>query len=130
MHHFRYAGQNLQCEGVDLAEIARLYGTPTYVYSTATMADNYTRLAAGLKGLDLQICYAMKANSNIAILRHFANLGAGFDLVSGGEIRRVLAAGGDIKRRSSSRSRTASSPSTWRASPRSPASITSPASSA
>ncbi len=98
MHHFRYAGQNLQCEGVDLAEIARLYGTPTYVYSTATMADNYTRLAAGLKGLDLQICYAMKANSNIAILRHFANLGAGFDLVSGGEIRRVLAAGGDIKR--------------------------------
>ncbi len=51
MHHFRYVGQNLQCEGVDLAEIARLYGTPTYVYSTATMADNYTRLAAGLKGL-------------------------------------------------------------------------------
>ncbi|TAG31422.1 MAG: diaminopimelate decarboxylase, partial [Verrucomicrobia bacterium] len=83
---------------VDLAEIARLYGTPTYVYSSATMADNYTRLAKGLAGLDLQICYAMKANSNIAILRHFANLGAGFDLVSGGEIRRVLAAGGDIKR--------------------------------
>lgn len=98
MHHFRYAGQNLQCENVDLAEIARLYGTPTYVYSSATMADNYTRLAKGLAGLDLQICYAMKANSNIAILRHFSNLGAGFDLVSGGEIRRVLAAGGDIKR--------------------------------
>lgn len=98
MHHFRYVGQNLHCENVDLAEIARLYGTPTYVYSSATMADNYTRLAQGLSGLDLQICYAMKANSNIAILRHFANLGAGFDLVSGGEIRRVLAAGGDIKR--------------------------------
>jgi diaminopimelate decarboxylase len=98
MHHFRYAGQNLQCENVDLAEIARLYGTPTYVYSAGTMSDNYTRLASGLKGLDLQICYAMKANSNIAILRHFSNLGAGFDLVSGGEIRRVLAAGGDIKR--------------------------------
>jgi diaminopimelate decarboxylase len=98
MHHIRYAGPNLQCENVDLAEIARLYGTPTYVYSAGTMADNYTRLAAGLKGLDLQICYAMKANSNIALLRHFANLGAAFDLVSGGEIRRVLAAGGDIKR--------------------------------
>ncbi|MCU0793821.1 MAG: diaminopimelate decarboxylase, partial [Opitutaceae bacterium] len=98
MHHFRYVGQNLQCENVDLAEIARLYGTPTYVYSSATMADNYTRLADGLKGLDLQICYAMKANSSLAILRHFANLGAGFDLVSGGEIQRVLAAGGDIKR--------------------------------
>lgn len=98
MHHFRHVGQNLHCENVDLAEIARLYGTPTYVYSSATMADNYTRLADGLKGLDLQVCYAMKANSNIAILRHFANLGAGFDLVSGGEIRRVLAAGGDIRR--------------------------------
>ena len=98
MHHFRHVGQNLHCENVDLAEIARLYGTPTYVYSTATMADNYTRLAGGLRGLDLQICYAMKANSSLAILRHFANLGAGFDLVSGGEIRRVLAAGGDIKR--------------------------------
>jgi diaminopimelate decarboxylase len=98
MHHFRHVGQNLHCENVDLAEIARLYGTPTYVYSTATMADNYTRLAGGLRGLDLQICYAMKANSSLAILRHFANLGAGFDLVSGGEIRRVLAAGGDIRR--------------------------------
>ncbi|MCX6937755.1 MAG: diaminopimelate decarboxylase [Verrucomicrobia bacterium] len=98
MHHFHYAGSNLQCESVDLAEIARLYGTPTYVYSAATMADNYNRLASGLKGLDLQICYAMKANSSLAILRHFANLGAGFDLVSGGEVRRVLAAGGDIKR--------------------------------
>jgi len=98
MHHFRYAGPNLQCESVDLAEIARLYGTPTYVYSAATMADNYTRLAKGLAGLDVQICYAMKANSNVALLRHFANLGAAFDLVSGGEINRVLAAGADIKR--------------------------------
>jgi len=98
MHHFHYVGPNLHCESVDLAEIARLYGTPTYVYSAATMADNVRRLAAGLAGLDLQICYAMKANSNIALLRHFANLGAGFDLVSGGEIRRVLAAGADVKR--------------------------------
>lgn len=98
MHHFHHVGPNLQCEQVDLAEIARLYGTPTYVYSSATMGDNYRRLARGLAGLDLQICYAMKANSNIALLRHFANLGAGFDLVSGGEIQRVLAAGGDIRR--------------------------------
>jgi diaminopimelate decarboxylase len=97
MHHFRYTGPNLQCESVDLAEIARLYGTPTYVYSASTMADNYTRLASGLAGLDLQICYAMKANSSLAILRHFANLGAAFDLVSGGEVRRALAAGANIK---------------------------------
>lgn len=98
MHHFHYVGQNLHCESVDLAAVAQLYGTPTYVYSAATIADNVTRLAKGLAGLDLQICYAMKANSNIALLRHFANLGAGFDLVSGGEIKRVLAAGADVKK--------------------------------
>ncbi|MEN9661978.1 MAG: diaminopimelate decarboxylase [Verrucomicrobiota bacterium] len=97
MHHFHYVGPNLQCESVDLAAIAQLHGTPTYVYSAATMADNYARLKKGLSGLDLQICYAMKANSNLAVLRHFANLGAGFDLVSGGEIRRVIAAGADVK---------------------------------
>src|ERR1051325_2330626 len=93
MHHFHYSGQNLQCESADLAAIAKLYGTPTYVYSAATMADNYGRLQRNLSQLDLQICYAMKANSNLAVLRHFANLGAGFDLVSGGEIRRVLEIG-------------------------------------
>ncbi len=98
MHHFRYVGQNLHCESVDLAEVARLYGTPTYVYSAATMADNYTRLAGSLAGLDAQICFAMKANSSLAVLRHFARLGAAFDLVSGGEIRRVLAAGADVRR--------------------------------
>ncbi len=98
MHHFRYSGHDLHCESVDLAAVAKLYGTPAYVYSAATMADNYNRLAGSLAGLDAQICYAMKANSNIAVLRHFANLGAAFDLVSGGELRRVLVAGADVKR--------------------------------
>lgn len=98
MHHFRYLGQRLHCEDVDLASIAQLHGTPTYVYSAQTIADNYRRLAASLGGLDLTICYAMKANSNLAVLRHFAGLGAAFDLVSGGELRRVLAAGGDARR--------------------------------
>ena len=98
MHHFRYLGQSLHCESVDLAGVAQLYGTPTYVYSAATIADNCTRLAQSMSGLDLQICFAMKANSNLALLRHFANLGASFDLVSGGEIRRVQAAGADIRR--------------------------------
>lgn len=97
MHHFHYSGSDLHCESVDLAAVTKLYGTPTYVYSAATMEDNYRRLQRGLAGLDAQLCYAMKANSNLAILRHFANLGAGFDLVSGGEIRRVLAAGADVK---------------------------------
>ena len=98
MHHFRYSGHDLHCESVDLAAVARLYGTPTYVYSAATIADNFTRLQRGLGGLDAQICYAAKANSNLAVLRHFANLGAAFDLVSGGELRRVLVAGADVKR--------------------------------
>ena len=98
MHHFHYTGHDLHCESVDLAAVAKLYGTPTYVYSAATMEENYRRLQKGLAGLDAQLCYAMKANSNLAILRHFANLGSGFDLVSGGEIRRVLAAGADVKR--------------------------------
>jgi diaminopimelate decarboxylase len=98
MHHFHYVGQKLHCESVDLAAVAQLHGTPTYVYSAQTIADNYRRLASSLSGLDLQICYAMKANSNLAILRHFANLGAAFDLVSGGELRRVVAAGGSAGR--------------------------------
>src|SRR5580692_4809480 len=98
MHHFRYTGQNLSCESVDLAEVARLYGTPTYVYSAATMADNYTRLARSLAGLDVQICFANKANGNLAVLRHFANLGAAFDMASGGELQRVIAAGSDARR--------------------------------
>jgi diaminopimelate decarboxylase len=98
MHHFHYTGQKLHCESVDLTAVAQLHGTPTYVYSAQTIEDNYRRLAASLSGLDLQICYAMKANSNLAVLRLFANLGASFDLVSGGELKRVVAAGGSTAR--------------------------------
>ncbi|MDB6126957.1 MAG: diaminopimelate decarboxylase [Verrucomicrobia bacterium] len=97
MHHFHYTNQDLYCESVDLAAVAKLYGTPTYVYSAATMSDNFHRLQRNLPGLDLQVCYAMKACSNLAVLRHFSNLGAGFDLVSGGELRRVLAAGANVR---------------------------------
>lgn len=97
MHHFRYSGSALQCESVELAAVARLYGTPTYVYSASTITDHYERLKTSLSGLDVQLCYAMKANSNLAVLRLCSNLGAGFDLVSGGEIRRVVAAGGNLR---------------------------------
>jgi diaminopimelate decarboxylase len=98
MHHFRYHGQKLHCESVDLAAVAQLHGTPTYVYSAQTITDNCRRLTASLAGLDAQLCFAMKANSNLAVLRLFASLGAAFDLVSGGELRRVLAAGGSAAR--------------------------------
>jgi diaminopimelate decarboxylase len=97
MHHFRYAGQNLHCESVDLAEVARLYGTPTYVYSAATIADNYTRLAGSMPGVDVRVCYAVKANANLAVLRHLGNLGSAFDFASAGEMRRVIAAGAGVR---------------------------------
>ncbi len=96
MHQFKYRNGKLFCEEVDLGEIAGRHGTPCYVYSAGTMRDNYRRLTGGLSGLNARVCYAMKANSSLAVLRVFANLGASFDLVSGGEIRRVLAAGGDL----------------------------------
>ena len=95
MHSFRYRDGNLYCEDVDLARVAEELGTPIYVYSATTILDHYTRLDAALAPLDHLICYAVKANSNGAILKLLAGAGAGFDIVSGGELYRVLAAGGD-----------------------------------
>lgn len=95
MHSFRYREGQLHCEDVDLARVAEQLGTPTYVYSAGTILDHYARLDAALAPLDHLICYAVKANSNRAILKLLANAGAGFDIVSGGELYRVLAAGGD-----------------------------------
>jgi diaminopimelate decarboxylase len=93
VHFFRYRDGELYCEGVDLARVAEKLGTPTYVYSAGTILDHYTRLDAALAPLDHLICYAVKANSNRAILKLLADAGAGFDIVSGGELFRVLAAG-------------------------------------
>jgi diaminopimelate decarboxylase len=93
MHDFKRIDGRLTCEGHDLARIAEAHGTPTYVYSAATMRRNLERLRAGLAPLDVNVCYAMKANSHLAVLRVFGRAGAGFDLVSGGEIQRVIAAG-------------------------------------
>jgi diaminopimelate decarboxylase len=95
MHSFRYRNGHLYCEDVDLARVAEELGTPTYVYSARTVLDHYARLDVALQSLDHLICYAVKANSNRAILKLLANAGAGFDIVSGGELYRVLAAGGD-----------------------------------
>ena len=95
MHFFHYRDDRLHCEDVDLARVAEELGTPTYVYSGGTILDHYTRLDAALAPLDHLICYAVKANSNRTILKLLGNAGAGFDIVSGGELFRVLAAGGD-----------------------------------
>src|SRR5437763_4766515 len=98
MHSFRYRDGQLHCEDVDLARVAEKFGTPLYIYSAGTILDHYRRLDAALAPLDHLICYAVKANSNRAILKLLAEEGAGFDIVSGGELYRVLAAGGDPAR--------------------------------
>ena len=98
VHFFRYRYGQLHCEDVDLARVADKFGTPLYVYSAGTILDHYTRLDAALVPLDHLICYAVKANSNHAILKLLGDAEAGFDIVSGGELYRVLAAGGDPAR--------------------------------
>src|SRR6056297_2090179 len=93
MDHFLYRGGVLHAEDVPLPEIASAVGTPFYVYSAATLTRHYRVLQEALEGMPHLICYAMKANSNLAVLRLMANLGAGMDVVSGGEYRRARAAG-------------------------------------
>ncbi len=98
MDDFYYEGGGLRCEGVALDEIARAAGTPTYVYSHAAIRRAYTELDEAFSGLDHLVCYAVKANGNLAVLRALASLGAGADIVSGGELYRAMRAGFDPKK--------------------------------
>jgi len=93
MHHFSYVGGVLHAEGVSLGRIAEAVGTPFYCYSTATLERHYRVLQDAFEGLDTHICYAIKANSNQAVIATLARLGAGMDVVSEGELRRARAAG-------------------------------------
>ena len=93
MHHFAYRGGVLHAEGVSLARIAEEVGTPFYCYATATLERHYQVLQEAFAGLDTLICYALKANSNQAVIATLAKLGAGMDVVSEGELRRARAAG-------------------------------------
>ncbi|MFT5106371.1 MAG: diaminopimelate decarboxylase [Verrucomicrobiales bacterium] len=95
MHSFHYENGSLHCEGVDLQSLAADYGTPLYVYSATTIRDHFRRLDSALGELDHMICYAVKANSNLAVLDLLRREGSGFDIVSGGELFRVGKAGGD-----------------------------------
>lgn len=88
----------LHAENVSLAEIAGIYNTPCYVYSREALESAYSKFEAGFAAADHLVCFAVKANPSLAILNLFAKLGAGFDIVSGGELARVLAAGGDPKK--------------------------------
>src|SRR5947209_2222965 len=95
---FRYQNGALACEQVDLASIAETYGTPAYVYSSAAIRDRLRAYCQAFSGLPHRICYSVKANSNLSVLRLLAEEGSGFDIVSGGELHRVLKAGGDAGR--------------------------------
>lgn len=95
---FTYKNGRLVCEGHDLEEIAKKQGTPLYVYSFAALVSQFKKIDAAFAGVDHLICFSMKANSNAAILKTFFDLGGGADVVSGGELRRALAAGCDPKK--------------------------------
>ena len=95
MSHFQYQNGVLHADSVALPAIAEQFGTPTYVYSKSALLENFRAYSDACKGRDALVCYAMKANSNLAILDLLNREGAGFDIVSGGELLRVIAAGGD-----------------------------------
>jgi diaminopimelate decarboxylase len=98
MQAFRYSADRLYCEDVPLASVAECFGTPTYIYSRAAILENYCRWASGLAPVPGLICYSVKANSNLKILSLLREAGAGFDIVSGGELARVLRASADAGR--------------------------------
>src|ERR1700737_1582356 len=93
MHHFAYRAGVMHAEAVDLTALAEAVGTPFYCYSTATLQRHYRVFAEAFADVPALVCYAMKANSNQAVIATLARLGAGADVVSGGELKRALAAG-------------------------------------
>ena len=98
MSHFDYKDGALFAEGVPVTDLAQRHGTPCYVYSRAAIEDAFTQYVKALAGCKHLVCYAVKANSNLGVLNVLARLGAGFDIVSGGELERVVRAGGDPAR--------------------------------
>src|SRR6201991_3984907 len=93
MNHFDYRGGVLHAEAVNLADLAAAVGTPFYCYSSVALERHYRVFTEAFAGEKVLVCYAMKANSNQSVLRTLAKLGAGADVVSGGELKRALAAG-------------------------------------
>ncbi|HYW56292.1 MAG TPA: diaminopimelate decarboxylase [Polaromonas sp.] len=96
--HISYRNEALHLEDASLGDLARQYGTPLFVYSRAAMLAALAAYQAGFAGRNAQICYAMKANSSLGVLQVFAQAGCGFDIVSGGELERVQAVGGDMRK--------------------------------
>ncbi len=98
MNHFELKNGVVHAEDISLKTVAKTHGTPCFVYSKKALTDAFHHFEAGLQNTDHLICFAVKANPNLAVLNIFAKLGAGFDIVSGGELARVIAAGGDPKK--------------------------------
>ena len=98
MDYFRYQNNQLMAESVSVADIAAQYGTPCYIYSRATLERHWHAFNNAAGDREHIICYAVKANSNLAVLNVLARLGSGFDIVSAGELARVIEAGGDPKK--------------------------------
>ena len=98
MDYFSRHQQQLFCENVALDDITARFGTPCYVYSRATIERHWHAFDQAFAEVDHLVCYAVKANSNLAVLNMLVRLGSGFDIVSGGELERVLAAGGDASK--------------------------------
>src|SRR4029077_18089508 len=98
MHDFRYVRGQLYCEGVPLESLVKRFGTPLYVYSQHTLTNHFQQLDRAMAGVDHLVCFAVKSNSNLSVLRTLAALGSGFDIVSAGELQRVKIAGGDPRR--------------------------------
>src|SRR5512135_2678 len=98
MHHFQYRGNELYAEGVAVEEIAAKVGTPLYIYSRATLERHFRAMDDAFAEIPHTICFSVKANSNLAVLKTFINLGGGRDIVSGGELFRALKAGVDPRK--------------------------------
>ncbi len=98
MNFFQLKDGVMHAEQVPLTQIAETFGTPCYVYSKQALTEAFNSFKSGLINTDHLICFAVKANPNLGVLNVFARLGAGFDIVSGGELARVIAAGGDPKK--------------------------------
>ncbi len=98
MDYFNYQNKQLYAENVAVADIAKQFGTPCYIYSRATLERHWLAFDNALAGIKHVVCYAVKANANIAVLNVLAKCGSGFDIVSQGELERVIAAGGDPKK--------------------------------
>jgi len=87
---FTYAGRELQCDSVAIEKLAKQFGTPLYIYSGSTVRNRFQTFDAAFAGIQHTVCYSVKANSNLSILKTLSQLGSGFDIVSGGELERVV----------------------------------------